>query len=303
MKPYETYQRLEGEPLTERDHQELGSNFWNEGKFNNFVKPLLEEGEEQIFVDMGCNAGLHLKMAEDMGLKAIGVDSNDGAIERGEKWRDKNGGTYRFVKSDMNKCIDDLPVVDYTVFINAHYYFDIVDWLEYLDKLQSKTRFCIIVTTHKNHVNRCWAKADIDSIKRYFKTWTNAGFIDELPLEGEHARRLWGLKFRSPYIEKAKIEDLDSSNHVQDEFWKELDEGKHYKDTKYYYVLKRYRKKWSEEQLHRFIEKKIAIYESIKKDGLKTAIIVDKNNEILDGNHRYAMMRNLGFKYIYIRRV
>lgn len=300
MKPYETYQYLEGTQRTKRDMEEIGSDFWNEGKFNNFVRPFLKE--TGTLVDMGCNAGLHLKMAEDMGFRAIGVDSNRTSIERGRKWRDSHGYKYRMIHEKMEDVIDQLPIVDYTVFINAHYYMTVNDFLDYLDKLQYKTRYCIIVTDEKNHINRCWASADITTIRSYFRHWKEVGSVGILPQKGKHARKLQSICFKSD-IELYPIDKLDSSNHVQDEFCGELDEGKHYKDTKYYYIMKRYRKKWSEERLHKWFEKRVDTYNDIKENGLREPIIVDQKDEILDGNHRYAAIRNLGFSKIYIRRV
>lgn len=303
MKPYSTYQHLPNTEMTERDTQEVGSPFWNDGKFNNFVEPFLEPGEGNSFVDMGCNAGLHLKMAEDLGFRAIGIDSDETAVKRGIRWRDEYKYKYIMKLKKLTDCIDDLPVVDYTVFINAHYYMTVNDFMDYLRKLEMKTRYCIIVTDKKNHLNRCWASADVDIIRSYFRTWEEVGFIDEKPLEGENARRLKSLCFKSNFVEKSTIDKLDSSNHVQDNFCAELDKGRHYTETKYYRILKRYRKRWSEKHLNEWTEERIKNYESIKNNGLRVPIIIDKNNEILDGNHRYAAMRHLGHKEIFTIKV
>lgn len=290
--------------MTDRDVVEQGSPFWNKGKWDNFVLPFLPENcSEMTFVDMGCNAGLFLKLAQDKGFKQIvGVDSSEEAVKRGEEWRDNNGGNYRFILSPMEKCINDLPMTDYTVLANSHYYFTINDWLDYLDALQYKTRYCIIVTADKKHFNRCWALADLDSIRRYFKTWEEVGFIDELPLVGANPRRLWGLCFKSPFIERVPTESLDSSNHVQDQFYGEIDNGTEYHSTRYYRILKHYRKDWGIEKLDKWVEERIRIYEDLKKYGLKKAILVDQGVRILDGNHRYSGMKSLGYKSILIRR-
>lgn len=85
MKPFETYQPLEGEIMTERDRKQVGSKFWNRGKWDNFVKPhFLNDCNGLSLVDMGCNAGLYLKYAKDMDFgRVIGVDSNTESVERG----------------------------------------------------------------------------------------------------------------------------------------------------------------------------------------------------------------------------
>lgn len=308
MKPFNTYQWLEGTQMTERDKKQVGSKFWNEGKWNNFVLPFLPKDSRGLsLVDMGCNAGVFLKLAEDMGfVPVIGVDSDREAVQRGEAWRNKHGGQYKFINSDLNGCIDELPIVDYTVLANAHYYFTINDWTDYLDKLRLKTQYVIVVTAEKNHINRCWASADVPSIRNYFKDWEEVGFIDELPLVGDpDPRRLWSLCFKSKYIDKVPLDSLDSSNHVQDQFYGELDEGKDFKDTRYYRILKKYRAKWGEERLHEWFGERIKVYNDLKENGLMKPILVDffKKDRIVDGNHRYAMMRNLGYKEVFVRYV
>jgi hypothetical protein len=308
MKPFNTYQYLEGTNITDRDKKQVGSKFWNEGKWNNFVAPFLPaNGEGSSLVDMGCNAGVFLKLAEDKGFDpVIGVDSDRTSIQRGETWRNKNGGKYKFIHSDINNCIDQLPIVDYTVLANAHYYFTINDWIDYLDQLKFKSRYVIIVTAEKNHINRCWASADVPSIRNYFKDWEEVGFVDELPLDGDpDPRRLWSLCFKSKYLDKVPLESLDSSNHVQDQFYGELDSGKDFKETRYYRILKKYRAKWGEQKLHEWFAERMKVYESLKEEGLMKPILVDhfKHDRILDGNHRYAMMRNLGFKEVFVRYV
>jgi len=300
MKSFPTYQKLEGEPMSERDKQEVNSPFWNEGKFENYVKPFLKE--PGTLVDMGCNSGLFLKLAEDMGFKSIGVDSDSGAIKRGEKWRKKVGGNYRLIESKMEKVIDELPIIDYTIFVNSAYYLTVNDFLNYLDKLRYKTRYCVIVTAEKKHINRCWAAADIETIRSYFRCWEEVGYIAPLPLEGAHARKMESICFKSG-IELVPIDSLDSSNHVQDGFYTELEKGTHYTKTRYFRIIKPYRKKWSEEYLYNWFQERINIYNDIKLKGLQVPIIVNKNNLILDGNHRFAIVRELGFKNIYVRRV
>lgn len=305
VKPYATYQNLNDGIITDRDKRAVGSKFWNEGKWENFVAPHLPQDCTGLsFVDMGCNAGLFLHLASKRGFgKIIGVDSDSSAVERGRQWAQKNGETYAIIEAPMEKVIDQLPIVDYTVLCNAHYYFTVNDWLDYLDQLRLKTRYVIIVTAEKNHINRCWASADVASIRTYFKDWKEVSFVDELPTEGDpDPRRLWSLCFESPVIEKVPVEPLDSSNHVQDQFYGELDKGKHYTETRYYRILVKYRAKWGLEKLNRWMEERVRVYTDLKKNGLMKPIIVDQGVLILDGNHRFSMMRNLGYKEVFIRR-
>jgi len=125
MKNFSSYQYIDGE-MNDRDKEEVGSKYWNKGKWDNLVLPFLpKDCSEMTLVDMGCNAGLFLKLAEDKGFKTIGVDSNSKAIELAIEYKKRNKGGYQIIQSRMEDC--DLPIVDYTIFVNSHYYFDTED--------------------------------------------------------------------------------------------------------------------------------------------------------------------------------
>lgn len=293
--------------MTDRDKIELNSRFWNEGKFENYVKPfILEDPKELTFIDMGCNSGLFLKMAENMGFeRVLGVDSDHSAVERGVEWREKNGGKYKIIEHTMEGVIDELPLADYTVFCNAHYYITINDWIDYLDKAQYKTRYMIIVTAEKQRPNRCWASPDVQRIRDYFKNWQEVGFIDMFPNDGDPSyRKLWGLCFKSPHLDRVDLSILDSGNHVQDQFYAELDEGKDFHQTRYYRIIEKYRRgKWSPERLENWFKDRVALYNDIKENGMKRPIYADANNLILDGNHKYSINNHRGFKTGIVRYV
>lgn len=306
MKQFGTYQWVEGEPMTERDKQEVGSRFWNEGKWTNYILPFLPPNcQDMIFIDMGCNAGIFLKLAKDIGFsRVIGVEANKEAFQRALNYRERIGYDYELRRQYMQRCIDDLPVSDYMVFANAHYYFAADEWIEFLDKAQSKTRNCIIVTAEKRPM-LCKASADVDEIRNYFKLWKEVGFIDSVPMEGDpFPRKLYGLCFESPFIERVPIDSLDCGNNVQRNFYKQLDEGKDPFETRYLKIITKYRKrKWPPNRLRKWTLDKVELYNNIKKNGLLKPLIVAKNNRIADGNHRYMMLKHLGYKSVLIRKV
>jgi SAM-dependent methyltransferase len=304
MKKFSEYQCVEGEPMSERDVQEVGSKFWNKGKWDNFVLPFLPKNcAGMTLVDMGCNAGLFLKLAEDKGFNVIGVDSDREAVKKALRYRKRNNGNYKILFEHMERVIHALPMADFTVLANSHYYFPISDWMDYVDELRTKTRYCIIVTAEKRPII-ARASADLPSIRSYFRGWDEVGFIDELPLDGDpFPRRLWGICFKSNFIEREKLDKLDNGNNVQNNFYNELDNGIEPIKTRYGRILARYRKKWPEGKLDRFLGEKVELYESIKKCGLKKPLIVNSNGRVLDGNHRYAMLKHLGYDSSFVRKV
>ena len=68
--------KVPGRRLPYEDTRRKDSAFWNEGKWNNFIKPLLPKYcKNKTFIEIGSNAGMFLKMAEDKGFKhVIGIN-------------------------------------------------------------------------------------------------------------------------------------------------------------------------------------------------------------------------------------
>lgn len=289
--------------MLDRDKLEENSKFWVKGKWDNYVLPFLPKDCKNLtLIDMGCNAGVFLELAEKKGFNAIGVDADKEAVKRGLRYRKRNGGKYRIIYRDMRRCIDDLPVSDFTILANAHYYFPIDHWLEYLNKLKEKTCYVIIVTAQKTR-KYSKASADLADIRNYFKNWDEVGFVDELPLEGDpFPRRLWSFCFKNRDVERVPIENICRGNRVQEGFYIELDKGVDLFKTRYYRILRSYRKEWPKEKLEKFMYSKKELYEDIKKNGLKKAIIVDSNGRVLDGNHRARMLERLGNKTVIVRK-
>ena len=305
MKQFSNYQYVEGEPMSSRDRQEIGSKFWNKGKWDNFVLPFLpDDCKDMTLIDIGCNAGLFLKLAEDKGFsRVIGVDANKEAFNKALAYKDRNGGKYKLQRRTIQRCSKHLPMADYTVLANAHYYLTINDWLEYLDKLQTKTRYCIIVTAAKDKYSKFKASPHIVDIKRYFKGWEEVGFTGDISTKGDpFPRNLWGICFKSKLFDRTPINVLIHDNTLLIDFWKELDEGINSIETGYCKKLTTYRRgSWSVEKVHRFIIEKSIMYKNVKEEGLMKPIIIDDKNNILDGIHRTEMMKHLGHKSIITR--
>ena len=305
MKKFGNYQYVEGEDMTERDKQEVGSKFWNQGKWDNFVLPFLpEDCKDLTFVDIGCNAGVFLELAKKKGFKkVIGVDADKEAIKRALKYRRRNKYKYDIWYRDMRNAINDLPPVDYLVMANTHYYFPIDDWLKFLEKLNEKVCNVIIVTAEKSP-KYSKASADLVDIRNYFKNWDERGFIDELPLEGDpFPRRLWGLCFKNRDVERVSLDSLGSGNNVQNNFYPELDKGIDPLVTHYHKILARYRRhSWPEHRLNRYMYGKAELYKDVKKRGQMLPLIVNRTGRVLDGNHRYQMLKHLGYKNVIVIR-
>lgn len=308
MKKFSNYQYVPVVPMTDRDKQEQGSKFWNKGKWDNFVLPFLpEDCSELTFTDIGCNAGVFLELAEKKGFnKVIGVDNDRRAIDKALRYRKKIGGTYdlRRLWMERDSTLDGLPVSDYMVMAMTHYYFDINTWFAFLDRLMLKTRNCIIVTAKKRkRVSK--ASADTDNIRDYFKLWEETGHIPELPLEGDpFPRRQWSFCFKSPLLERVSLDDLVCLNPNLPGFYEEIHSGKDPLRTTYYNKIRRNRRrKWAGRKLAIYVDDKSRYVKDIKKRGILSPLIVNSENEILDGAHRFHALKFLGHKSVIIRRV
>ena len=119
------YQNLAVEGVTFEDTNRKDSKFWNEGKWRNFIEPLLPQ-DRQTFVEIGCNAGLFLKMATDAGFQdVIGIEANRQIMDQAKRYRERIGGTYQLLHQCVGKdfVLDELPLADVTLLSNVHYYF------------------------------------------------------------------------------------------------------------------------------------------------------------------------------------
>ena len=303
MKPFSVYQHLDGTPMTERDKTEVGSAFWNVGKWNNFIKPFLpNDGWELTLIDMGCNMGVFLNEAEKLGFdKIVGVDSNRDAIRKGVKWAEEHNKNYELRFQAMEDCIDDLPVADYTIFANSHYYFKENDWLDHVAKLKEKTRLCIIVTDEKRP-REGFASSDIGDIRKYFSDWEEVGFVDKIKAENDpRPRKLHSIMFKSG-LKRVPLNTIKNGNDQQRGFLEQLDRGIDPTKTDYYRRLRDYRQRtgsnqqtWTKEQLVDYMIERVNLYEDVKKNGLKAPLYVrPRDDRIVDGNHRHNIEEHRG---------
>lgn len=306
MKQFSNYQHVEGEPMNERDKQEVGSKFWNKGKWDNFVLPFLpDDCSELTLIDMGCNAGVFLNLAEKKGFKkVVGVESNRDALRKATAYKERINADFEIFSAAMEDSLDLLPVSDYMVMAMAHYYIPISKWYDFLDQVHAKALNVIIVTAEKRE-KVFKAEADTESIRSYFEDWKETGYIPELPMDGDpFPRRQWSFCFQSPTLERVAIDDLELIHDVGD-LYEELDSGIDLEETKYCKALKESKKnnkRWNEKRILKRLRNKKAVYDDVKENGLKKPLVVDPKNLVLDGNHRLAMLKHLGHKYVLIRR-
>jgi hypothetical protein len=305
MKKFSKYQDMDDGIKMHLTDKQKGSKFWNEGKWENYVVPFLPKNCKGLtYVDMGCNAGLFLKLAEERGFsKVVGIESGKAAVKRGLAYRDKHGYKYDIQCRYMERSLWHLPMADYVSFINSHYYLLIHDWLDILDRLQFKTMYCIITTTRRTEW-LCNASSHGSNVKRYFKNWKLMGVIPQLPIKDDPCpRSLWNYCFKTPSLEKVPIGKLEGGQHVQGAYYKQLDEGVPPLKTRYFKMFCKRHKTTPRKRLEWRMHQKVKLYEDVKKNGIKNPIIVNHHYRVLDGNHRYNILKYLGYKKVIVRKI
>ena len=281
------------------------SKFWDRGKWDHYIAPHITGNVKGMtYIDMGCNAGLFLKYAQDLGFsRIIGIDINPDVVKRGIVYREKVGGKWDIRVGKMEEVLKDLPVADYMSFVNSHYYLLIKDWLDMLDILHKKTRYCILTATRKKKYF-CLASSRERNMIQFFKSWELVSHIPQLPREDDPCpRSLSTFCFQSPSLERMPLNKLTRGHHMEGDFYTELEKGIHPLETSFYKSLRQRSRRATDEQLQQWMLDKVATYEDIKKNGIKEPIIVNKDNSVLDGNYRLKMLEFWGDETTIIRRV
>ena len=322
---------IDGVDLGDRTSRK-NSKFCNEGKWDNFVDPLLPNPcFDMAFVEMGCNAGLFLKMAKEKGFHTVvGVDMVGANCDAAVKYRDSLGMDYKVLNRTLGNYIvgtskggiainpnsvdyvefnfDEIPVADVTLLANFHYHLDINTFLMYLDRLRYKTRYCIVVSAKVRSAH--WkAHPDMNSLRVYFKEWEEVGSVYPPSTEGDpHKREMFSMLFKSPVLGRVDIDTVHGrggENATRDielaEMVRDCDFDLIPMDTSYYKNQLKLRSKWSQEEVDAFVGEKINLLYDVKRNGMREPLLVRSDNMIIDGGHRLLMYKVLGRQGVIVR--
>ena len=292
------------------------SNFWNEGKWNNFIKPLLpKDASDMTFIELGCNIGLYPKMAKEYGFKnVIGVEKGASNCKMAEIYRKDNKLDYKILNKTVGEDfnINEVPLADIVLMSNMHYYIPIEQLVKFLDSLLTRTAYCLIVSRHINNIIPYIPSGDFDAIKILFKDWgkvdarvTTKGLIKNDP----HPRDLWSSLF------KGKLERLNIDDYLQGHYFsfslRDL-VRRVYKRHRIEIEKMRYYHKWVErsklegrtkEEVVALVKEKIKMIESLRDEGQREPIVINLAGKVLDGMTRLTVMKEFGYKTALFRRV
>lgn len=317
------YQNIDGIEGTYEDPNRKESKFWNEGKWNNYIKPLLPN-IRGTFIEIGCNAGLFLKMAVDEGFRnVIGIESNPKIMEQAEIFKNTNKYNYKLIQQmvggdfELNK----LPLANIILFSNVHYHLPIPAFVNLVDHIKNKTIYCIVVSA-KTRSRSGKPKHYLTALKGYFRDWQVVKVIEELDEKNDPAPR----KQMYSIIFKGNL-DVCNVKELCNKWYSEVSKSRNYKHRElplaleeffgrvlteepfsirktalYKYWMKRssyISSKWTYKKL----AYKKSLLEDIKKNGMKDPIYFDQRGKLLDGIHRLSIAKALGYEYIIARKI
>lgn len=314
------YQTLDvgDESIVYEDPSRALSKFWNEGKWDNFVKPLLPS-QHQTFIEIGCNAGLFLKMAKDAGFKdVIGVEGNYQILKQALVYKEINGYDYKLVheRIGVNFGLDNLPLADVILIANMHYYLPIPIFSQLVDKLRNRCLYCLVVSARakRRKGNALW---DLSSIRGYFRGWQEREIISWVSTEGDPCPRetMYGVLFKgnltpinvadyyNAWFEASKKPEHKSHGlapAMQDFFEGVLFGGADFEhEGSSFYNYWREREPCRSEQWTRdWLDYKATLAKYVQANGMKTPIYFDYNLKLLDGIHRLCIAKLLGYEHI-----
>lgn len=311
------YQNLgEGYPAENPNRAE--SRFWNQGRWHCFVLPLLGQTDpaplpEQVFVEIGCNAGLFLRAAIDYGFgTAVGVEKSGNAVRHGRRYRDENNYTYdlRNGTFGLDVSLDDLPVCDVLLLSTVHYYFPIQAWYRMLDLLPGRARNVIFVSRHMmldhNRPQSCMRDlVDTFSDDR----WEAVDSVTDVPVTNDPNQRpdLFSMMFKSRSLKREPIErflvgDNDLMTVALQELGDLVANGEPIvlAETSYFKEMQRRKDhRWGEEAVIRYVTEKIAMMADVRDHGLQEPILAHptdhwRSRHLVDGGHRLVLLNGLG---------
>ena len=313
---YQTIE-IDGENQVFEDINRKDSKFWNEGKWNNFIKPLLPE-EKRTFIEIGCNAGLFLKMAIDVGFKdVVGIEGNSQIFQQAQCFKESNKYPYKLIHQKVGPdfSVEQLPLSDVVLMSNMHYYLGIPTFAKLVEKLKNHCLYCIVVAgrAKRRSGNALW---NMESVRGYFRDWEEVKVIDGIDNKGDISPRdqMYGILFKGNLTmvnveeyygvwEKAakhwKHRSHDLPPALEEFFGKVLSgESFEYEDTLYYQYWRKRRPNKSSKWAVKFLAYKEDLAKDIQENGMNTPIYFIENGHLRDGLTRLCIAKVLGHKYI-----
>lgn len=318
------YQHIDipGKELSYEGGDRRNSKFWNEGKWNNFINPLIPEKSLDLpFLEIGSNSGLFLKMAEEKGFRHVyGVERQEDRQTTSDWYKESTNSKFKVIKESMDANFDwkKLPRMGVTLISNTHYYMPINDFAETVNSLRNRTAYCIIVSADgKTREGR--ANHDINSIRGYFNDWEEVGVIENIGTDGDPSPRegMYAIIFKSNlelysvdewqagWPQRARRMDQYKYNALfpaTEEFYNKIVSKEDFKieDTSLYDY---YSNRKSSDRSLKYLQYKKELAEDVIENGIMDLIYLDSDGRLKDGISRLSIARALNYKNVIIKKI
>jgi len=314
---------IDGEDLPAEYSNRKNSNFFNEGKWRNFIEPLLPKDrlEDRTFVEIGCNAGLYLKMATEYGFRNVwGVEKDIETFEAAKLYRDSYNMKYKILNRTVGENFDwdELPVADVVLLSNMHYYIHMEHFIPFLDRLYHKTIYCIVVSRHMRKKKHGHPLPEIEPIRLMFKEWDTMRVLrtsSQMKAGDPHPRDVHSLLFRSE-LQRQTIKDytVRTQKYIkQQEYIDMVNAGESltFEGTENWHYWKQRKQEskskpedmWTDEQIKEHLQRRYGLVKSMIEDGMREAVLVGPDRIGIDGGNRAQILKLLGYNSIIVRMI
>jgi SAM-dependent methyltransferase len=315
------YQNVDPDKFDLEIPERAKSKFWNEGRWKNFIEPLLpKDCSQKTFLEIGCNAGMYLKLAVDKGFaRVVGTEKDPKSVEQAEYYRKKNGRNYKIIRQRTgvwNCKYDLLPMADVVLMSCVHYHMRPVELIEMLDHLRTHAYQVILVSIEdvkQRKVNR--VPGSEETAMKYFIEWERVKTVKIKADDDPTPRPMFSMLLKSK-LRHYRIYDLLNPAYYNkklrifeycDAFSKFAEriirKNYEYKDTEFYRLYVEGRRKKLGMARKKRIKKLITMIEDVYENGMKKPLLVNRLGHLLDGSHRVILLQHLGFKEVLCREV
>lgn len=180
------------------------SKFYNEGKWNTFIEPLLpKDCTDMTFIEFGCNAGMYLKMAKDRGFRrVVGIEMEEKNFNAAQEYL---GEGYELIHSKVNRefnttVLDTLPAADVVLMANFHYHVHTPVILNMVNTLRRKCMYLIVVGSSEVRTNYHRIRSTEEATRRLFRHWEEVKHIPQQSVEDLHPRDMFSMLFKTEIL-------------------------------------------------------------------------------------------------------
>lgn len=320
------YQTLPVAGAVYEDPARRASCFWDVGKLATFIRPLLPPPARRgAFLEIGCNAGLFLHLAEEEGFRrVVGVESHGPYVEQAARYRATLPmAHYEVVRGVVGHGFDpaQFPLLDVVLLANVHYYFGIPAFVDLLDALRVRTAMLIVVSAEA-HARESGPGPDLASVRGYCRDWTETGLTGPVVEPADPAPRanMFGVRFAGA-IRAVPVAglygqwqaDRRRSNRSR---WRDLVvalpafvaavlDGQDLAVARQPYAAwwQRHHPNRPQAEIEALCTRKAALVLDLRARGQQRPIYLSRDEKVVDGLTRLVAAQHLGWQHLYARMV